>query len=162
MNLKTILTAVLLVFVAASVLFLIAKESEGPTETLAGARRESLEQERTIPAHQVVVNYFHGNVRCATCRKFETYTTEVMENGFAEELKSGTLEFRIINVDEPENGHYVQDYQLTTRSVVVADFKDGKETGWKNLERIWQLVGNKEEFLAYIRTETRAYLEGEI
>jgi hypothetical protein len=44
--------------------------------------------------------------------------------------------------------------------VVIADFREGKEVRWKNLKNVWQLTGNKEGFVQYIRDEVSAYLEG--
>jgi len=39
----------------------------------------------------VVAFYFHGNVRCATCRKLEAYTDEAIHSGFANALDDGVL-----------------------------------------------------------------------
>jgi hypothetical protein len=109
--------------------------------------------------HVVIAYYFHGTVRCATCEKFEEYTREALEKGFPVELKNGALEWRVLNVDEPQNKHFVQDYQLTTRSVVLVDVLDGQEKRRKNLTAIWNLVGNRDAFLGYIQSETLSYLE---
>jgi hypothetical protein len=113
----------------------------------------------TAGKHIVIVYYFHGTVRCATCEKFEKYTKEALETGFPAELKNGSLEWRVLNVEEPQNEHFVRDYQLTTRSVILVDVLDGQEKRRKNLTAIWDLVGNKDAFLEYIQSETRSYLE---
>jgi len=164
---RTILTAVLLVFVAVSVGYLIAKEAgrnppPGPEDQAPAVSRETSDQE-TAPAstHKVLAYYFHGNVRCSTCRKIEAYTQEAIEGTLAEALKDGRLEWQVVNVDHPSNEHFVQDYQLFTRSVVVVGTRDGKQVRWKNLERIWDLVHDKGAFVNYIQDEVRAYLGGE-
>ncbi|HUS44550.1 MAG TPA: nitrophenyl compound nitroreductase subunit ArsF family protein [Phycisphaerae bacterium] len=164
---RTILTAVLLVFVAVSVGYLIAKEAgrnppPGPEDQAPAVSRETSDQE-TAPAstHKVLAYYFHGNVRCSTCRKIEAYTQEAIEGTLAEALKDGRLEWQVVNVDHPINEHFVQDYQLFTRSVVVVGTRDGKQVRWKNLERIWDLVHDKGAFVNYIQDEVRAYLGGE-
>lgn len=36
--------------------------------------------------------------------------------------------------------------------------KDGRQVQYKNLDKIWQLVGNEQRFVDYIKTETEAYL----
>ena len=104
-------------------------------------RGASAEEPRRAPiADGVVAFYFHGNVRCATCKKIEAYADEAVQQGFAEALEDGALTWRVVNIDEPENKHFVQDFQLVTRSVVLAEYRDGKVVRWENLDKVWQLV----------------------
>ena len=171
MKAKTIITVALLAFVVASVVYLVIKESGGisslPARPDTNEQTTTTEQEPQIPGasekkttnRKVVAYYFHGNMRCATCRSIEAYAKEAIQAGFPKALKDGRLEFRVVNVDEPDNEHFVQDYQLVTRSVVIAEFQGGKQKQWKNLEQVWQLVRDKQAFLTYIQDETRNYLE---
>ena len=106
----------------------------------------------------VVVFYFHGNVRCTTCRTIEAYAHDAIHTGFAGELDDGALSWRVVNVDEPENEHFVQDFQLVTRSVVLAELHDGKVVRFTNLDKVWQLVRNRDDFVDYIQNETREFL----
>ena len=115
--------------------------------------------DKKVSRRKVVVYYFHGNMRCMTCRSIEAYTKEAIDTGFSEVLKDDRLEWQVINVEESGNEHFTQDFQLVTRSVVIAEFVDGKRTRWKNLQRVWELVRNKGAFLKYVQDETRAYLE---
>lgn len=108
--------------------------------------------------HKVIVYYFHGNYRCTNCTNFEKYTDEVMNTTFADARKKGLVDWRIINTEKSGNEHYMQDYQLYTKSVVVVNVKDGKQTEYKNLQGIWQLVGNKAKFQEYIAKEVSDYL----
>ena len=109
-------------------------------------------------AHKVIIYYFHGTARCKTCKTIEAYTREAVETGFANNLKDGSLELKVLNVDEPENEHFIEDFQLTTRSVVVADLVDGQPQRPKTLSLVWQLVGSESEFVAYIQHEVASYL----
>lgn len=120
-----------------------------------GARADT-----TAASHRVVAYYFHTNRRCASCRKIEAYTTEAIQQDFVEELKDGRLVYRVVNVEEKANEHFVKDYKLFTKSVILVDEQSGKQAAWKNLEKVWQLLNDKEAFLRYIRAETRAYLSG--
>jgi hypothetical protein len=67
--------------------------------------------------------------------------------------------FRSVNVDDPENAHFVKDYGLYTKSVVVSEVKGGKEVRWKNLDQVWHLLGDPEAFQGYVEREVRAFLE---
>jgi hypothetical protein len=110
------------------------------------------------PSHKVVAYYFHTNTRCDTCRKIEAYSREAIEEGFKNEIKDGTLELRIVNYEEPQNRHYIKDYKLVSKSLILVNVVDGKQTEWTNLKLVWTLVNNKEAFLNYVRGEVRDYL----
>ncbi len=100
---------------------------------------------------QVVVYYLHGQARCPTCYKMEQYSREAIETNFKDALVSGKLEFKVINVEDKGNEHFNKDYQLYTKSLVLSLAKDGKETKWINLDKIWEYAGNKERFIDYVK-----------
>jgi hypothetical protein len=110
--------------------------------------------------HKVIAYYFHTNTRCSTCIKIEQYSHEAIEQGFPAELKNGTLEMRVVNYELPENRHFIQDYKLVSKSLVLVNVVDGKQTKWTNLKLVWQLTGRKNAFLNYVRKEVRGYLAG--
>jgi len=111
------------------------------------------------PAVQVVAYYFHGNIRCPTCHKLEQYSKEAIEANFKDAIASKKLEFKIVNVEEKGNEHYGGDYQLYTKSLVLSLVKDGKEVKWKNLDKIWEYVGNKQKFLDYVQSGVSDFLK---
>lgn len=113
------------------------------------------------PEHvrKVVATYFHGNVRCTTCRKVEAYAKEAVEQGFRPQIAAGTVEFRAVNVEEAANAHFIQDFQLTNKSVVVTDEVDGKVVRWAKLDEVWTLVGKPEAYHQYVQDAMRGYLE---
>ena len=108
---------------------------------------------------EIVGYYFHVTVRCITCRTIEKYAGEAMKQYFPRELATGKLEWRPVNVQLRENRHFIQDYQLFTRSLVLVWFHNGKQREYKNLERTWELVGNEEDFKHYVKHEVKNYLE---
>jgi len=111
------------------------------------------------PTITIYAYYFHGNVRCTTCHKLEQYSKEAIENNFKNELASGKLLFKVINVEEKENAHFINDYQLYTKALVISRVKGDKDLESKNLTQIWKLVGNKEKFLAYVKEEVANFLK---
>ena len=171
MKIKTVITTILSLFILTSVVYLVIEElhSHGSKkEQVNKAIESSSEPEKELPVElsknipeTVVVYYFHGTARCVTCKKFEAYSNEVINNVFAKELSSGQLKWQIVNVDEPVNKHFVNDYELFSKSIVVVNLQDGKEVEWKNLDQIWKLVSNKETFTNYIKQEIKAYLGAE-
>lgn len=106
----------------------------------------------------IIVYYFHGDFRCPTCYRLEQYSKEAAETNFREQLTSGKLVFKVINVDKPSNRHFIDDYQLYTKSLVISLLKNGKEIKFKNLTKIWEYVGNKQKFFAYVKDEINNFL----
>jgi len=90
----------------------------------------------------------------------EKYSREAIETNFKDAIASGKLEFKTVNVDERANEHFVKDYQLYTKAVVLSLEKDGKEVKSKNLDQIWQLVRNKQKFIEYVTGEVNTFMEG--
>lgn len=110
-------------------------------------------------AHQIVATYFYTTARCPTCHKIEELSAQAVKLNFEEELKTGKVVWRVINVDEPENKHFNDDYQLYTKSLIISEVKDGKEVRWKNLEKIWVLVRDDEKFDAYVNDEIKDWVK---
>jgi len=112
-----------------------------------------------VPKNYVIAYYFHGTFRCPTCHKLEQYSKEAIEANFKNELTSGKIVFKTVNVDEKANEHFVNDYQLYTKSLVISLVRGGKEEKFKNLTKIWEYVGNKQRFYDYVRDEIAAFLK---
>ena len=162
MKIKKIFTVVLLLFVTVSIGYMIVNEKK--TETVASEERiepvSKTENEDVQQNNQLIVYYFHGDKRCPTCHKLETYAKEALDVYFADEIASKKIVWKVINIDRTENSHFIQDYKLVTKSVVLSEVANGKEVGWKNLDQIWQKVGDKDGYLQYIRESILNALEG--
>ena len=111
------------------------------------------------PAAKVIAYYFHGTARCPTCYRLEQYSKEAIETNFKDALASGNLEFEVINVENKGNERFSNDYQLYTKSLILSLVKDGKETKWKNLGKIWEYAGNKQRFVDYVKNEVTNFLK---
>lgn len=107
---------------------------------------------------RVIVYYFHGTARCPSCMKIEKYTKACLTRDFPAQLQSGKLDLRVVNVEEKGNEHYVQDYGLYTKSVVLSLMKNGKQTRWENLPKVWELLGDESAFSSYVKDKTAAFL----
>ncbi len=107
----------------------------------------------------ITAYYFHGTFRCPTCKKLEQYSKEAIESNFKDALASGKLTLKVVNIEDRGNEHYVNDYQLYTKSLVLSLTKDGKEIRSKNLDKIWEYVGNKDRYENYVRDEVAAFMK---
>jgi hypothetical protein len=98
-------------------------------------------------------------VRCPNCHKLEQYSKEAIETNFKDALASGKLEFKVVNVEDKGSEHYGNDYQLYTKSLILSLVKDSKQIKWKNLDKIWEYVGNKQRYLDYVKSGVADFLK---
>jgi hypothetical protein len=152
-----------LLFVLGSVAYLVVEEvgsrsASPPAEASQPAVAEPNELSSGPADSKVVVYYFHGTARCLTCRKFESFSIEALQQAFAEAINDGRLEWRVVNVEQPDNEHFIKDYQLYSKSIVVVKIRNGRQTAWKNLRRIWELVRDKKVFMRYVQDEVGGYM----
>jgi hypothetical protein len=110
-------------------------------------------------ADKVIAYYFHGNYRCASCTKIEKYSHDAISKYFDKEINEGFLTFETVNTDLSENKHFLQDYQLYTKSLVLISVKNNKTLKWKNLDKVWQHLNNQNDFYNYVQTETKKFLD---
>lgn len=132
-----------------AILAIVAAINTGAIISAAGAR----------PAAKVIAYYFHGSFRCPTCTNMEKYSKEAIETNFKGALASRKLEFKAINAEERGNEHFVDDYKLYTKSLIISLVKDGKEVRYKNLDKIWQLARNKQKFIDYVAGEVNEFMK---
>lgn len=169
-SLKKIFIGIIVIFVVVSVSLTIndGLKNSGNSQNIKVSKVPSDDNSINITPkmlkkfpHIVLVYYFHTTYRCYSCLKIEELTNKAVLTGFDKNIKKGNLIFTGINVDKPENNHFITDYKLFTKSVIVVDIKNGKETKWKNLQKVWELIGNEKAFIDYVQNEVNLYLEGE-
>lgn len=147
---RRVLTSVLLLFVAFSVVWAYARPAAAPARDPASTEAHG--------AASVVVYYLHGDRRCATCESIERGARRAVEAEFARRLADGELELRTRNTDRPEHAHLVDDFGLVASSLVVTT---GDGTDYAVLDRVWQLVGDDAAFDAYVAAEIRRIAGGD-
>ena len=174
MTAKNIVSAVLLLFVGTTIVYLVLGERSSPkregeaspvnlTPQSAPAQAPVTQAGGTEDArregHKVIAYYFHGNMRCDMCRSIERQAYQAVTTVFADAIRTGALAWKAVNVDQPAHEHFTQDYELTSSSLVLAAFKDGRPSHWRTLEKVWSLVHDEDAFRAYVVKEVRACLE---
>jgi hypothetical protein len=149
-------------FVNLSALLLLCSLSTGTSKAETGSTPAA--NDTTSPSvaanHKVIVYYLYFTPRCETCLNMEAFAKEAVETGFADELKQGSVEWHSYDTGNREYEHYWNEFKLETKSLIMVDVQNGKQVRWKNCEKIWDLVGAKPDFLTYVQSEVRAYLNG--
>lgn len=143
---KKIMTIVLLIFVVASIVFMVIRQVKGASSVVPAAGTEQNSSAVPLKDKVLTVYYFHGNQRCMTCNKIEQLTRQAVEKKYPGELASGKVVFRSVNVEDPVNEHFVKDFGLASRSVVMR--KNGK---FQKFDEVWTLVREPEKFTRYIQ-----------
>lgn len=141
----------MLCFVFGSVAYMALREDGGAN---GGGGPDPAELARA----DVAVYFFDADIRCSTCLAMEAYTKEVLETRFSAELASGSLVFYTLNMERPENEHHVDEFKLFAKSVVVVELEAGAAVRHVNLEKIWELAGDKPGYFAYLEANIREYL----
>ena len=130
---------------------LVGREMSNPTKNGAAAVEP-------MPDNALVVYYFHGDTRCPTCRNIEKYSLEAVQAAFAEELAQNKLLWKAVNYEEPGNSHFATEYEIVSPTVVLVRTANGEVDDWRNLDRVWELVSDREASTEYIQNETRSML----
>jgi len=112
-----------------------------------------------LPNEKVITYYFYGGVRCSSCILIEKYTGDAIKKWFSDEISAGLVEYKPVDLEKSGNEHFVKDFRLFSKAVVVVDTRDGKTVQWKNLDRVWTLLHDSDVFGQYIRDEVAVYLK---
>jgi len=158
MIIKNAIRNALLALAVGSLLYVAAREV-ADRQSAPGDGSPVKSEAPVGPGAKLVVYYFSQGKECTTCEQIPAYTREVLEKDFAPQLASGEMVWRMIDVDQPRNEHYVDEYSIYTKSIVLAHFENGKQTRWENLASIWELVYDKAAFVDYVQKEVRKALE---
>jgi len=108
----------------------------------------------------LTVYYFHTTYRCHSCTLLEEYTRDAVMKNFPAELKSGRIKFVALNIEKDPNRHYIQDYHLSFKSVVVSvQDEKGREKRWENLSKVWVYLRNRDALTKYVVERVRSHLK---
>ena len=151
MKSKASITLFILLFVAFALGFMLGRETQ-PRAT-AETVKPVVKQVKT----RYVVYYFYSGKRCATCRNIENYTQQTVVKDFAESLSEQRMTFYPVDLDKESNNHFVEKFNLTNKTVVLAEYKNDKCIKSKHLKKIWELAHSKKLFDQYIRNEITAF-----
>ena len=78
---------------------------------------------------------------------------------YANELKSGKLEFSSLDFMEEKNEKLAKKYSIDSQNLILSVIAKGKEKKWINLEAIWDKIASYEEFKSYIKDNISKYLK---
>lgn len=119
---------------------------------------ETASDSAATPQITNVAYYFYSTVRCASCMKIEKYSHEAIEAGFTDQLASGELSWMMKNIDEEANAHFIDDFKLFTKALVLVRYENGQQVKWKNCDKVWEFLGDEAEFKKYVEAQVAEFL----
>lgn len=109
---------------------------------------------------KVEVYHFHRTQQCYSCRTLGTYAEETVNTYFAQELSAGKVVFDHVNVELPENKALVDQYGPTGSSLWIGVY-DREGFHKEENVNVWYKIGNKEEYMAYLKGVIEKRLAGD-
>ncbi len=122
------------------------------------ASQPAIKAAKKSNAPTFVVYYFYAQPRCMTCRAIEADTGKAVQKHFAAELKSGAIQWQAVDVGKPENKHFIKEFQLYTKSVVLVELQNGKTVRHEILQKVWELIHSPEKFDKYIQKSVEDFI----
>jgi len=157
MNMKSLISLVLLLFIMTSIIYVTMQDVE-PDSTKDSPINEQAVQYDITDGEILTVYYFHGNRRCNKCNKLERYSHQAIQDGFGGALTSGRLRWQVLNYEDPTNKSYTQKFELVAPSVIVTNTIGDSTISWSNLDQIWELIDDSVFFSLYIQRGIQPYL----
>lgn len=149
----TIIIAVLAVIVSSFILF-----------NNYGYKKEQVNTNYSIidiklpKAEKIEVFLFHATQRCTSCINIGKFAKQTIDNNFSEELNSGKIVFREINIDLLENYQLAEKFQASGSSLFINTIRGGKDYIEQDL-KVWRLVGDEGEFESYFKEKLENILK---
>ena len=104
--------------IAAILLISCGNSTEKKTETASTDVKQ---------ADRIEVLYFHGAQRCVTCKAIEANTKALLDSLYSNEIASGKIVYKIIDISQKENEEVADKYEVTWSSLFVNRWKNGTE-----------------------------------
>ncbi|MFA7319257.1 MAG: nitrophenyl compound nitroreductase subunit ArsF family protein [Parcubacteria group bacterium] len=152
-----------LIFIIAATFLWINYDANRKNVPSVSAKKAAIgiaKTEESKPAEKIQVFLFHATQRCSSCIAIGKYAQETVEQKFPDELKSGRIEFKEINIDLPENKELAIKFKATGSALFINPIFDGQDH-IKDDTRVWQLVSNEQGFISYLSDKLHGMLGSE-
>lgn len=103
-------------------------------------------------AEKIEIVHFHGTHQCWSCITVGEYALKTIKDKFPEEYKNGTIVYKDINGELPENRNIVMKYKAGGSSLFINVIKDSVD----NIEEdvtVWRLVTNEDQYINYLQNK---------
>lgn len=109
-------------------------------------------------AARIDVIQFHNKHRCETCLNIEALTKEVLNTGFAAQMKDGSFTFRLVNVEEEANEKIAEEFGAYGTALFLHVHKNGKDEKIDLTERAFMKANDAATYKAELTQKLREKL----
>lgn len=110
-------------------------------------------QEKAQNGNVIEVYDFHSTHRCTTCNLIEANTKYTLRTYFSEEMKSGRVVLKIVNVDSKKNYSIAEKFEATGTALVLNVIIDGNEKQIDLTEFAFMKGSNRDEFSKELKSK---------
>lgn len=89
---------------------------------------------------QVVVYYFTRKFRCQSCETLENTMLKTVRDHYSPSFTSGKLAMCVINVDDPANHHFMDEFEILSTSIYIVEKRSGKIVQSQKLDGVWDVL----------------------
>jgi len=137
----------------------VVNKPDSVSETKTSNNQVSSSQ-ATAKKMKIAVYYFHGANRCVSCVAIEEVTKKTINTYYKKELSEGTIQFKVIDIEESKNKSISEKYQVFGSSLFVTKNFNGTETKTDLTGDGFKYAKNKEEkFIEILRKTITDYLK---
>ena len=153
-----IIIGVIIIIISGAIMT-VAKNNNQQPNAKTTDKTENTTQETSVKkiADKIEVYYFHRTARCYSCNTLSQYTRETIEQKFSEEIESGKIEFKEINIDLPENKGVATKFQASGSSLFINAIKDGQNNISQDTN-VWKFLSDKSQFENYLENKINSLL----
>jgi len=130
----------------------IASPQLSPTASAEGLMTSAIQK-----ADKIEVVHFHATQQCWSCTTVGQYALKTIQERFPKEYEDGTIVFRDINAELPENRDTVIQYQARGSSLFVNGITGGQDHIQEDI-RVWRLVNDEQAFMDYFEGKLKELL----
>ena len=140
-------------------LFLMVGCTKHATLPSSGNSSNNSSSNSSALADRVEVVYFHRTQRCYSCQYVEAGARYTVETYFKDELATGKVTFKVVNLQDKENAAIVKKYRAFTSSLFINTIKDGSDH-IKEATDIYLLIGKDDAFVKALKSKIERSLRG--
>jgi len=139
--------------------------SEAPAATSqaeeppASPEAANQQDESARPPDMLEVVYFHRPSRCSSCLHVEAATRFTLETYYQDELASGRIVFKVVNLGDAVDAGVIEQYGASTSSLFMNAVRDGVYD-IEEVYEVWFLLDNDEELVRFVASKIDEHLSG--
>ena len=109
-------------------------------------------------AEKIEVVHFHATEQCWSCKTVGEFALKTIKEKFPEEYKNGTIVFKDINGELPENRELVQKFQASGSALFINAIINGHDNIAEDVT-VWRLISDEGKFVGYFQNKLNELID---